>query len=160
MRSHHITEEERHEHTDHRRTDDHHQRLTTQISHKAQYGESYHRQTRSQTIDVVEHRDGIGDIEHREDRQGNAKEGRYLIDAQQTVEIVKPQTGQGNQQSRQNLDEQLGLDRHTQEVVHGPQQVHRGQTCHRKHILDEGLVGLTGDDIGLTSHQQSNDGDT
>ena len=80
-------------------------------------GEGEQGESGGQTVDAVDEVDGIADEHHHEDGERNAEITGYLVDAEQSVEIVDVEACKGQQTACENLHGKLGLGIQACQVV-------------------------------------------
>ncbi len=92
-------------------------------------------QTRGQTVDTVNQVDGVRHVDHGEDRDRNAQQGRDGIDPEQATQRVEPVAGQHQQKGRHDLHDELVTVTHTHQVVADTHQVKQRHPHEQEKIL-------------------------
>ena len=123
-----VVGEEGDEHAD---ADESHQGVDPPVvpdEQAAEHGQRHHAQPGGQPIDAVDEVDGVGDEHHQHQREGHADEGREHVDAEEPVEVVDVEPGEGEHQRGEQLhDELLGVA-HADEVVRHAHDVEQGES--------------------------------
>ena len=111
----------------------------------AKDSQGHHAQSGGQPVDTIDEVDGVGDEHHQHDGEGHAEERGHSIDAEEAVEVVDVQPGEGKHQRGEQLHgELLGIAhadkvvRHTHDVKQGEpggEQQQFGGHARRQHIV-------------------------
>ena len=99
-------------------------------------------QARSQAVDAVDEVDGISDEHYHKDGEGHAYPRGKLMDAQQAVEVVDPQAGQGEQAGAEYLQDELLAVADTDQVVGDAGEVEHGHAADVEQHLGKEMEGI------------------
>lgn len=93
---------------------------------------SYTTQSRSQAIDSIDQVDGVGDKHNRKDGKWNPHRCRQLINSENTIQIVYPQSRGNQQYGTEYLNNELLIIANAYQIVGNTGQIQKQQATQTK----------------------------